>query len=156
MVRNGILALLLSLALFGCNGQTKNEKMAIQTDTIQPKTDIRVNREYDKNGNLIRYDSTYSYYYSNIEGDTVLKDSIFSDFRDYFNGQYGFSEDPFFNDFFFEDSLLHYDFYKKDFFTDRFRRDMGSMDQLFQQMDSIKNVFFYRQFPKNEPQKQGK
>ena len=72
MVRNGILALLLSLALFGCNGQTKNEKMAIQTDTIQPKTDIRVNREYDKNGNLIRYDSTYSYYYSNIEGDTVI------------------------------------------------------------------------------------
>ncbi len=42
----------------------------------QPKEDIKVNKEYDENGYLIRYDSTYTYYYSNIEGDEIVADSI--------------------------------------------------------------------------------
>ncbi|MCB4234259.1 hypothetical protein LDL59_01710 [Kaistella anthropi] len=47
----------------------------------QPIEDIKVNKEYDENGNLIRYDSTYTYYYSNIEGDEIAADSIFNNFR---------------------------------------------------------------------------
>jgi hypothetical protein len=148
MKRYGLfLAFLLSLTMTGCNGQAKHEKTDMVQDTINPKTDIRVNKEYDANGNLIRYDSTYSYFYSNIENDPALEDSIFRDFRSHFNQRYGFSNEPFFDEFFFEDSLLNYDFYKNDFFSNRFNRDMGSMNHLFREMDSLKNVFFYKQFP---------
>jgi hypothetical protein len=81
-----------------------------------------------------------------IKGDTLLGDSIFNRFRNHFNQSYFFSEDPFFSDFFFEDSLLLYDFYKDDFFSNRFRRDMERMDSIFRGMDSIKNQFFEQQF----------
>lgn len=150
MIRNGIIALAISVNLVGCNGQTKQEIANAKTDSIKPKTDIRVNKEYDANGNLIRYDSSYSYYYSNIENDSLVGDSIFTNFQNYFNQRYRFSNKPFFDDYFFEDSLLHYDFYKEDFFSNRFRRNMQQMDQLFWEMDSLKNNFFNRQFPQSE------
>jgi len=57
-----------SLIFSGCNGQeVKKDKNTSDTTLIsgnQPKEDIKVNKEYDKDGNLIRYDSTYTYYYS--------------------------------------------------------------------------------------------
>jgi len=146
MIRIGITALALTLFLVGCNGQTKQDLEDLNSDSIKPKTDIKVNKEYDENGNLIRYDSSYSYYYSNISNDTLVRDSIFNDFQNYFNKRYGFSNEPFFDDYFFEDSLLHYDFYKQDFFSNRFRRNMEYMDQLFWEMDSLKNNFFNKQF----------
>jgi len=115
-------------------------------DTITPKTNIIVNKEYDDKGNLIRYDSTYSSYYSNIETNKHLGDSVFNNFKNYFNQSYVFSNQPYFNNFFFEDSLLKYDFYKRDFFSDRFQNNMDHMDKLFMEMDSLKNSFFYQQF----------
>ncbi len=131
--------------LNSCNGQTDNkEKDHAKKD--QPKADIIVKKEYDKDGNLIKYDSTYYYYYSNVENDTIARDSIFNQFRSYFNQKYFFSEDPFFNDLFFQDSLLYYDFYKKDFFTNRFMDNMERMKKLFLGMDSIKNNFFIEQY----------
>ena len=128
-----------------CQGQEGKQKGTAEP-AVNPQTNISVNKEYDESGNLIRYDSTYSYFYSNVEGDTLLGDSIFKRFRNHFNQSYFFSESPFFSDFFFEDSLLHYDFYKEDFFTNRFRRDMERMDSIFRGMDSIKNQFFMHQF----------
>ena len=119
----------------------------------QPKEDIKVNKEYDENGNLIRYDSTYTYYYSNIEGDEIAADSIFNNFRNMFEDNYSFSTTPYFNDLFFEDSLLKYDFYKNDFFHERFMNNMQQMERLFWEMDSIENKFTMEQFPekgKNE------
>ena len=128
-----------------CQGQEEKQKEAVKS-AVNPQTNISVNKEYDESGNLIRYDSTYSYYYSNIDGDTLLGDSLFERFRSQFNQSYFFSEAPFFSDFFFQDSLLHYDFYKDDFFTNHFRRDMDRMDSIFRGMDSIKNQFFRQQF----------
>lgn len=148
MIRKGIYVLAMSLILSGCNGQIKKDNNGLSADTIQPKTDIRVNKEYDENGNLVRYDSSYSSYYSNIEGNTLLGDSIFNNFKNHFNQRYLFSDESFFDDYFFEDSLLYYDFYKNDFFSNRFRRNMEYMDQLFLEMDSIKNRFYYKHFPK--------
>lgn len=119
----------------------------------QPIEDIKVNKEYDENGNLIRYDSTYTYYDSNIEGDEIAADSIFNNFRNMFENNYSFSTTPYFNDLFFEDSLLKYDFYKNDFFHERFMNNMQQMERLFWEMDSIENKFFMEQFPekgKNE------
>jgi len=143
-MRTTLLAVLaISIALSSCNGQTmKKENKAKET---APQTNIKVNKEYDKNGNLIRFDSAYSSYYSNIKGDSVLKDSIFNNFKNQFNNSYFFSNQPYFKDFFFADSLLKYDFYKKDFFYNRFRQNMERMDSLFRGMDIVKNDFYNKQ-----------
>jgi len=139
-----ILAIALSMTIQSCNGQ-KNEKDKDLSQNL-PQTNIKVNKEYDKNGNIIKYDSTYSAYYSNIKGDTLLRDSIFDNFKTQFNEKYFFSTQPYFNNFFFTDSLLGYDFYKKDFFYKRFRNNTNYMDKLFHEMDSIKNSFYSQQF----------
>jgi hypothetical protein len=135
-----IAAMAVSMTLISCIGQTKNKENKVKDNL--PQTNIKVKKEYDKNGNIIKYDSSYSSYYSNIKGDTVLKNSIFKDFKNKFNQSYFFSNQPYFKDFFFEDSLLKYDFYKKDFFYDRFRQNMERMDSLFRGMDIMKNDFF--------------
>ena len=67
-----------------------------------------------------------------------------------FEDRYPFSTKPYFDNLFFQDSLLHYDFYKKDFFYNRFRQNMQQMDRMFWEMDSIKNKFFMEQFPKKK------
>lgn len=153
MKRISLIVLAFILILSSCNGQTVKEKQET-ADKNAPKTDIKVNKEYDKDGNLIRYDSTYSYFYSNILNDTILGDSIFDNFKNQFNQSYFFSQKPYFNDFFFQDSLLKYDFYKNDFFSNRFRNNMQRMDKLFMEMDSIKNYYFQQQFPDQKSKKQ--
>jgi len=145
MIRMGLIAIALSVTLISCNGQTNN-KSENDKSTAKPQTNIKVDKQYDSNGNLIKYDSSYSYYYSNIKDDNKQRDSILSNFKSQFNMKYSFSTDPYFNDFFFQDSLLKYDFYKKDFFLNRFRNNMKMMDSLFWGMDSLKNSFFGKQF----------
>ena len=143
-----LLSIAFALLFSSCNAQI--EKKEKETSDVRssniPKKDIRVNKEFDKNGNLIKYDSTYSYYYSNIKNNSSLADSMFNKFRGQFQAQYPFSDRPFFDNFFFQDTLLKYDFYKKDFFSERFKRDMNNMDKLFLEMDSAKNQFFEQQF----------
>lgn len=153
------MSIVFSLIFSSCNGQkAKKEKNRSVTDTTlissnQPKEDIKVNKEYDKNGNLIRYDSTYTYYYSNIDENRAAADSIYNKFQEMFEEKYPFATEPYFDNLFFEDSLLHYDFYKKDFFHQRFMKNMELMDKLFREMDSVKNQFFMEQFPEKKEKK---
>ncbi len=141
-----IFSLFLSvLALVGCNAQNQEGTGKINIDStniIKPQTEVKVNKEYDDQGNLIRFDSTYSYSYSNIENDTLLEDSIMSNFKHHFNKSNYFSSDPFFTDLFFQDSLLQNDFYNNDFFIERFKQNHQKMNRLFFEMDSIKKHFF--------------
>lgn len=77
--------------------QTKDSK------PNSPKEDIKVNREYDEQGNLIKFDSVYSYSWS---GDTTMMKSFSpKDFENLFGNHFGFFSDstsagnPFFEDF---------------------------------------------------------
>lgn len=136
-----------SLSFCSCNGQEKQPNKNNLNEVKQPpKEDIQVNKEYDKDGNLIKFDSTYTYFYSNIEKNQIVEDSIFNNFRIMFDKSYPFSNQPFFNDIFFQDSLMKYDFYKEDFFTERFKRNIERTEKMFHEMDSLKNKFFLEQF----------
>ena len=64
-----LFALAIVIMLLSCDGQSKREIKNQQENSTQPQTEIKVNKEYDKDGNLVKYDSSYSYFYSNIEGD---------------------------------------------------------------------------------------
>ncbi len=125
------------------------KKLKKDTKENKPNETIIVDKKYDENGNLIKYDSAYTYYYSNVKDDTLLMDSLFNHFRFQFNQKFLFSEDPFFKDFFFQDSLLNYGFYTKDLFLNRFKNNQNTMDKLFFDMDSIKNLFFLEQYDDN-------
>ncbi len=74
-----------------------------------------------------------------------MKNKVIKEFKKQFNQKYAFSDKSFFNNTFFTDSLLDYDFFKKDFFRDRFSENMEKMNQLFEEMDSVKNSFFMEQ-----------
>lgn len=74
---------------------------------LAPKEDIRVNREFDENGNLVKFDSLYSYSWS---GDSLLVDSIHpGNFSHLFGNDFNFlSEKSFFDPSFFEDFDQHF------------------------------------------------
>lgn len=65
-----------------------------------PKQDIHVNREYDEKGNLIKFDSVYSYSWSSDT--TLLKSLSPENFQNLFNEPFGFTPDSTFlgNSFF--------------------------------------------------------
>jgi len=153
MKRLWIISLLTVVLLGSCSGQENKRDQKKIVKQNAPKTNIKVNKEYDKNGNLKSYDSTYTYYYSNIGQDSALADSIFTAFTKNFKMSYPFSSEPYFNDLFFQDSLLKYDFYKEDFFSERFKKNMEKMNQLFNEMDSLKNEFFLKHIPPIEEKK---
>ena len=143
---------LLAFAIFtSCEGQTKKKNKSgetISTHTEEkgnPKVDIKVNKHYDKNGNLVSYDSTYSSYYSSRKGDKILLDSMFKEFKPGFSQQFPLLNDKHFNELFFNDSLLYNDFFHNDFFSKRFELNEAYMTKIMHQMDSVKNAFFKTQ-----------
>jgi hypothetical protein len=106
-----------------------------------PQTDIKVNKEYDENGNLIRYDSTYTYFYSS-EGDPInfnLNDSLFMNDRFFSNGLFNDSDFfmfpgiPSFEDFFNNDNFIMNDPFFQDF--EKLHQEM--IDKMKNMQDSI-------------------
>ena len=137
--------------LSGCTQQknkTQNNELSNEKDA--PIEDIVVKKEYDADGNIIRYDSTYSSFYSNIKDNKLVEDSILKSFMNMFEKKYPFSYNPAFNDFLYRDSLMKYDFYKKDFFSNRFNLNKERIDKMLEEMDSVKNKFFDEQFPQHQ------
>ena len=54
----------------------RKNKETLKKDTIKPTVDYKVNKEYDEKGNLIKNDSTYTYYNINIDRNAVITHSI--------------------------------------------------------------------------------
>ena len=137
-----------AMTLTACDGQAQqHQKDASDKDTVAarvdtPRTEVRVNKEYDDQGNLIAYDSTYSSFYSSHNADPAIMDSLFRDFMPRFNTQFPFMTDPGFNDLFFRDSLLYPDFFHDDFFRKRMEMNDRWMQQMMAEMDSMKNDWF--------------
>jgi hypothetical protein len=141
-----------SFLLASCSAQSENENKTTDnasSNKNEPQENITINKTFDENGNLIQYDSTYTYFYSNIEGKPEIADSIFGEFRKEFNTQYPFLSTPFFDDYFFDEAFLQKHFYMEDFFSNSFKENLESMNKLFMNMDSMKNQFFENQFPQS-------
>jgi hypothetical protein len=138
-----IIGIFLFTFLTSCSAQ-ENNQLSNTSDSLdnKPQTKIIVNKEYDEEGNLIKFDSTYSFFYSNVERDSSFADSTYSIFQNDFFNSFPNVQRPFLDDMFFEDSLLTYDFYKDDFFSNRFKLNRKKFDKLFQGMDSLKNEFY--------------
>ena len=132
--------------LISCNAQTdkktEDKQSEVTKSEIKPKVDYKVNKEYDENGNLIRLDSTYTYYYSNIDKDAMMNDSIFKKFNKRFNMKSPFMSD----DFFDKETFIEDDFFSEDFFRGNFKRNQEMMQKMMSRMDSLKNQLFMEEF----------
>ncbi|MBZ0204854.1 MAG: hypothetical protein K8H89_00915 [Flavobacteriales bacterium] len=152
---------LVTMVLSACNGQAQQHQTGpAKADTLAPppdtpRTEVRVNKEYDANGNLIAYDSTYSSYYNSHNADPAYMDSLFRDFRPRFRERFPFLTDPGFNDLFFRDSLLYPDFFHNDFFRKRMEMNTRWMEEMMARMDSLKNEYF-RDGAVKPPRQEGK
>src|SRR5688500_15606412 len=117
--------LFISMMLISCNEKSKGQDFkdgdkntsSVMKDSVnKPKFNIQVNKHYDDKGKVIGFDSTYSSYYSNIEGDTMKTDSLFQSFDRYFDANHSLFFKDRFNNLFFNDSLGYPDFFHKDYF----------------------------------------
>ena len=139
----------LTIASAACNAQNKktegdHTKTADATLPVDsPKVNVRVNKVYDDQGNLVRYDSTYSSVYNGMGGDSLRMDSLMQQFMGQFGGPGGMGiMGPGMENLFFNDSLLGYDFFHNDFFRKRMELNQRYMQDMMQRMDSLKNQFF--------------
>ncbi|GAB7088238.1 hypothetical protein [Marinifilum fragile] len=145
--------LLLTFTSFGQNTESKN----------LPKKDIKVNKEYDKDGNLIRYDSTYVYFWSSDSTHQFQNDSAFLNRMDmsrmhkrmqeqlsrFFgpdslrqkNNRHPFFSDDFFNDDFFDNNFLDSTMFRRNFH----QRDSSQKDFLKEWEEIMKSRRQFRQ-----------
>src|SRR5205823_5414502 len=95
------LMLLLSIIVGACHSQKKDKlsplaRLATADTSYKPKVDIKVNKQYDDKGNLIQFDSSYSYFYSSpglkldksIRSDSLfgnMKSPLFNDYKNLFD-----------------------------------------------------------------------
>jgi hypothetical protein len=148
-----VFIVLISLFI-GCNSQEKNKQETQEPEkkelaTIEPKEKWDVKKEYDEFGNLIKYDSIYSYSYSNIEGDSIKVnlDSIMNSFRGYFKENSPFNWNERFSYFPQNDSLFMNDFFQDDYFFNQWNRQPLDISRMMRQMDSTRNSFLKKFYP---------
>ena len=115
-------------------------QLEVYIDTIKnnsPNESWNVNKKYDKNGNIIQYDSSYSYSYSST-GEYLNIDSLITNF-----GINNFFSNPFDLDSSFN-------------FHNQKSRMMENFFNEFMEIDSFFNDFFYNNFSQPVPRKKNK
>lgn len=145
------LSVALLLSLYSCNSKkdVKSGKFPLEAsliDTIKPKTNYSVHKEYDKYGNLISVDSTYSYIYSNGNLTGKMQKKIFKQFKSELSTKFPGIHDSFFDNFFgdenINDSVFKNNFYSPNYF---FKNQNKQITRVLKRMDSIKNSFYKKQ-----------
>lgn len=129
----------LLLALNSCQGQEKKESKMVeegdQKEVAQPKGSWKVDREYDEDGNLIRYDSIYSWSSDSLNDLSGLdRDSLLSNFESKFYSHFSQFRDQGFGDIFSPDSLFSRRFFNDGFFQSDFGEDFMELDNIRKRM----------------------
>ena len=132
-MKNYILITLVSLLTISCNGQQdKTEKRTSEP----PKGTWKVDKEFDEQGRLIKYDSVYSWSSHETLKDLPFQDqdSILQQYRSNFMSHFSALNSTNFEDMFPQDSLFNNSVFNNEFFKDQFNRDFTSMEELREQM----------------------
>jgi len=139
----------------GCNGQKKqneiSSKPGIADSTVNPKVDVKVNKKFDEKGNLVQYDSTYSYFYSSpgFEKNGMSSDGVIDDLEMRLHHDFKGLLDDNLTSGILTDSLLK-DFYNDDYFSKRFKFNRERLDNALRQMESIKSDLLKQPDPRGE------
>jgi len=146
-----VFTLLLGLMLAGCQAQDDRSKSKVDlaeksTDSISvdnPKIRWKVDKEYDEEGNIIEYDSIYSYSYDNLMNLPMEMnlDSVMESMKFFSHGKLSSSmKKQNLGPFMDLDSLMNGSQYFNDFFERQRNNNFSDMRKLFQQMDSLQNM----------------
>lgn len=126
-------------------------KTKAQEQKNQPEERYDVHTEVDENGNIIRYDSTYSYSYSG-PGEEINIDSLLKNMPHNFS--FDFDDDLFFHDS-FPDFSRHFDHDFNFYFNDEYFKNM---DEFLKEQNALFEKYFSgkpeeRAVPPSKPQK---
>lgn len=154
-MRKFVFTLLLGLMLVSCQAQDDRsrskvdmaEKNTDSSSVDKPKISWKVDRKYDEDGNVIGYDSIYSYAYSNHKNLPIDMDldSIMGAMKFFSqDGPTSFMEEYNLGRTMDMDSFLNANQYFKDFFEGQRSNNFSDVRKLFQQMDSLQNMLMER------------
>ncbi|WBU89034.1 hypothetical protein PBN93_14310 [Cellulophaga omnivescoria] len=146
------LALLVSLNI-SCNGQNNKNETKPKNEEKKPLGDWTVNKQYDDKGNLIQYDSIYSWSsssgYNNLSD--LEKDSLLHSYKSKFFSSLHSFPTPQHIDSIFMDS-----FFTDDFFSSDFGEDFMQLDKIRNRMLQQQQQFFKKYSSKVEPKESEK
>ncbi|MGB6152152.1 MAG: hypothetical protein WBG48_09180 [Pricia sp.] len=142
---------LVAILTTSCKGQEKKENENLQKDNPeqmaeQPKGTWKVDKEFDENGNLIRYDSIYSWSSTDNFEDLAQKnpDSLIQSLQSKFYRNFRGFDDQRFGDLFADDSLFTRRFFNDDFFDSEFGDDFMDIDRIHERMEAMQRKFLER------------
>ncbi|UBM62281.1 hypothetical protein LA303_12905 [Candidatus Sulfidibacterium hydrothermale] len=145
-MRNIFLSVIFMFAAAGVKAQI------IQPDTTgnamnKPQVHIQVQKKYDKNGNLIRYDSTYEWTYRNgNENVHIDMQQMMGDFKPFFRQNLPDSLLQIFGNpnFDLNDSSMMDAFFNNAHFFDDWQKEIFDMNREMRTMDSLRMEFLKR------------
>lgn len=152
-MKKTLIMTIIGIFAMGCSSaqQPENKKENPGSENFVTKPEVRweVNKETDENGNVVRYDSTYTWSWSDNDGASTKLDvdSVMRSFRQHFDRHlpdyWGHGMwDPL-----HRDSTFYEDFFNDDFFHNQWQQNQIEMEKMFRQMDSLRNSFFDEHYP---------
>lgn len=136
-----VLLVMVGLLSVSCNAQHKDvdktpTKKSKENVVKEPKGSWKVDKEFDEHGNLIRYDSIYSWSSHDKFNDLsdLNRDSLMQSYKSRFFTNFSRFENEGFEDIFSQDSLFSERFFNDDFFESSFGKDFRDLDRIRQQM----------------------
>ena len=135
-----------------CNAQENKKENNLQKDKDSitqvepPKGTWKVDKEFDENGNLIRYDSIYSWSSTDNLDELAQRnpDSLLQSFRSKFYRNFSHIDNQRFGDLFSDDSLFTKRFFDNDFFDSDFGEDFMDIDRIRKRMETMQQRFLER------------
>ncbi|WP_271855659.1 hypothetical protein [Patiriisocius marinus] len=160
-----VLYTLIALGAISCNGQKADQLAQNKNDNTlikkaeQPEGTWKVAKEFDEHGNLVKYDSIYSWSSStNMDAlNPQDRDSLMEQLKARFYTNFSMFEDQGFKPIFSQDSLFNNRFFNDDFFDSNFGEDFMNLDKMRQQMLERQKQFlekYQSQFTKPEEEQQ--
>ena len=143
-----ILLFMIGLLSVSCNSQNNDikdteTKESDEKIVKEPKGTWKVDKEFDENGNLIRYDSIYSWSSNDKYNNLSLseRDSLMQSYKSRFFTNFSGFKNQGFEDIFSKDSLFSKHFFNDDFFGSDFGSDFMDIDKIRQQMIARQKKF---------------
>jgi len=130
---------LLSVSFYAQNPDNNKANTKEGEAVEKPKGTWKVNKEFDENGNLIRYDSIYSWSSTEKYEDFLPFDT--ESFKSNILKIYSMFEDEGFEDIFSQDSLFNQRLSSDDLFKRSFEDYFKDIDSLKQQMIKLQMKF---------------
>ena len=136
-----MLLIMIGFLSVSCNGQNNASKLAEAKENENnvvkpPKGSWKVDKEFDEDGNLIKYDSIYSWSstknFDNLS--SVNRDSLVQSFKSRFFKNYSGFKNEGFSSIFSKDSLFSNHSFNDDFFGSDFGKDFMDIDKIHQEM----------------------